>query len=651
MAERDDDRFRPKLRPPRDRGNGEPVRFVSRVLKATSRAGQAGAKGGRRPGVFRGRGVVAARLAMARSQFGQRRVIVKVRVVRLGAGGLKSSRTHLRYLERAGVSREGESGQAYGPQTEAADAAAFSAAGAGDRHQFRAIVAPEDATEIGDLHGYTRRLLARVEQDLGTRLEWIAVDHWDTDNPHTHIVIRGRDESGGDLVISREYITHGLRVRATELATEWLGPRTEAEIQASLTREISQDRWTSLDRSLQRLAQDGQVDLRVVPADVGDRLRRSLMVGRLQQLGKMGLAQEAAPSVWTIDPRAEQTLRELGERGDIIRTMQRAFGTERRHFAFFDAAAAAQPVVGRIAAKGLADELQDRGYLVVDGLEGRAHHVALPARIDLSELPVGGIVAVRVRNEVRSSDRTIAALATDGHYRTARHLTVARLSARPGQDPDAFVAAHVRRLEALRRGGVVERVADGVWRVPPDLPERGRLFDRRDGNNLEVELKSVLPAERQVRVIGATWLDQQLMTGDAGIGTQGFGGEVRSLLARRGAFLVEHQLAEPRDGHAVLTRDAVATLRQRDLAAGAAKIAAETGRDYRPIREGQAISGTYRRALWFASGQFAVIDDGGGFSLVPWRPVLAGREGQAMGAIVRGDSVTWQLGRHRTLSR
>ena len=331
--------------------------------------------------------------------------------------------------------------------------------------------------------------------------------------------------------------------------------------------------------------------------------------------------------------------------------MQRAFGTERRQFAFFDAAAAAQPVVGRIAAKGLADELQDRGYLIVDGLEGRAHHVALPARIDLSELPVGGIVAVRVRDGVRSSDQTIAALAPDGHYRPAHHLTVARLSARPGQDPDAFVAAHVRRLEALRRAGIVERVADGVWRVPHDLPERGRLFDRRDGGAVEVELKSVLPAERQVRVIGATWLDQQLVTGGAGIGTQGFGGEVRSLLATRGAFLVEHQLAEYRGGRVVLARDAIATLRQRDLAAGAAKIAAETGRAYRPFREGQAISGTYRRALWFASGQFAVLDDGRGFSLVPWRPVLAGREGQAMSAIVRGDSVTWQLGRQRTLSR
>lgn len=651
MTERDDDRFRPKLRPPRDRGNGEPIRFVSRVLKAASRAGPPGAKGRRRPGVFIGRGVVAARLAMARSRVGQRRVIVKVRVVRLGAGGLKSSRTHLRYLERAGVSREGEPGQAYGPLTEAADTAEFSAAGAGDRHQFRAIVAPEDATEIGDLHGYTRRLLTRVEQDLGTRLEWIAVDHWDTDNPHTHIVIRGRDESGGDLVISREYISHGLRVRATELATEWLGPRSEAEIQASLTREISQDRWTSLDRSLQQLAQDGHVDLRVVPAEAVGRFRRSLMIGRLQQLGQMGLAREATPSVWTIEPRAEQTLRDLGERGDIIRTMQRAFGNERREFAFFDSAAAAQPVVGRIAAKGLADELQDRGYLIVDGLEGRAHHVALPARIDLSELPVGGIVAIRVRDGVRSSDQTIAALATDGHYRTARHLTVARLSARPGQDPDAFVAAHVRRLEALRRAGIVERVADGVWRVPPDLPERGRLFDRRDGGAVEVELKSVLPAERQVRVIGATWLDQQLVTGGAGIGTQGFGAEVRSLLAARGAFLVEQQLAQYQGDRLVLARRAVATLCQRDLAVGAAKIAAEIGRGYQPFREGQAISGTYRRALWFASGQFAVLEGGRGFSLVPWRPVLAGREGQAMSAIVRGDSVTWHLGRQRTVSR
>jgi len=651
MAERDDDRFRPKLRRPRERGYGEPVRFVSRVLKAASRAGPTGVKSGRRPGVFAGRGVVAASLAKSRTGVGQRRAIIKVRLVRLGASGLKSGRTHLRYLERAGVSRDGEPGRAYGPHTEVADTAEFITVGDGDRHQFRVILAPEDATELGDLRGYTRGLMGRMEQDLGTRLEWIAVDHWDTDNPHTHLVIRGRDETGRDLIIAREYLTQGLRLRAGELATEWLGPRSEREIQGSLTREISQDRWTSLDRSLQRLAQDGQVDLRVVPSDVDERLRRSLLIGRLQQLGQMGLAQEAAPSVWTIDPRAEQTLRDLGERGDIIRTMQRAFGNERRQFAFFDAAAAAQPVVGRIAAKGLADELQDRGYLVVDGIEGRAHHVALPARIDLSELPVGGIVAVRVRNEVRSSDRTIAGLATEGHYRTAHHLTVARLSARPGQDPDAFVAAHVRRLEALRRAGVVERVADGVWRVPPDLPERGRLFDRRDGNNLEVELKSVLPVERQVRLIGATWLDQQLVTGGAEIGTQGFGAEVRRHIATRGAFLVEQQLAKLEDGRVVLAGNAIATLRQRDLAAGAAKIAVETGRAYRPFREGQAISGTYRRAMWFASGQFAVLDDGRGFSLVPWRPVLSGREGQAMSAMVRGDSVTWQLGRQRTLSR
>lgn len=263
---------------------------------------------------------MAARLARARTGVGQRRAIIKVRLVRLGANGLKSARTHLRYLERAGVSRDGEPGRAYGPQAEVADTAEFIAARAGDRHQFRIILAPEEATELGDLRDYTRGLMGRMEQDLGTRLEWIAVDHWDTDNPHTHLIIRGRDKSGRELIIAREYLTQGLRLRAAELATEWLGPRSEREIQASLTREISEHRWTSLDRSLQRLAEDGQVDLRVVPSDVDERLRRSLLIGRLQQLGQLGLAQEAAPSVWTIDPRAEQTLRDLGERGDIILT-------------------------------------------------------------------------------------------------------------------------------------------------------------------------------------------------------------------------------------------------------------------------------------------------------------------------------------------
>ena len=120
-------------------------------------------------------------------------------------------------------------------------------------------------------------------------------------------------------------------------------------------------------------------------------------------------------------------------------------------------------------------------------------------------------------------------LAADGLYRTDHHLAVARAQAVPGRDPAEVVAAHVRRLEALRRAGIVERLAEGVWQVPADLPEQGRQYDTQRAGGVAVELKSHLPIERQARVIGATWLDQQLMGGGEGLGEPGFGSEVRSV--------------------------------------------------------------------------------------------------------------------------
>jgi type IV secretory pathway VirD2 relaxase len=115
----------------------------------------------------------------------------------------------------------------------------------------------------------------------GTRLDWVAIDHWDTEHPHTHIVLRGADETGRDLIIAREYITRGTRLRASELATAWLGERTDREINAALNREVTQERWTSLDREIQEQARDCVIDLRAEAIDVERRYRRSLLIGRL----------------------------------------------------------------------------------------------------------------------------------------------------------------------------------------------------------------------------------------------------------------------------------------------------------------------------------------------------------------------------------
>ena len=654
MSSRDDDRFRVRPGPPTAKQPVGGQRFVSRVLREASKAGakpsQTARTGGRSAAKL-GRGHVAAQTAGHRLGPGARRVVIKARYVVLKQAGARSVETHLRYIEREGVDRDDGKGHAYGPTIDHADLADFEERGRGDRHQFRFIVSPEDAQQLEDLRRYTRHLMTRMEGDLGTSLDWLAVDHWNTDNPHTHIVLRGRDQTGHDLIIARDYIAKGMRQRASELATEWLGLRTEREIREGLQREAEQERWTSLDRGLQqqaRQSRDGVVEL-AANANAA-RQPRTLLVGRLRRLTGMGLAQPDGINRWRLRPDIEPTLRAMGERGDIVRTMQRALGSQQREMAVFAPGEAAQPVVGRVVGKGLADELQEHGYLVVDGIDGRAHYVALPAGTELEQFPSGSIVEARGAAEALTVDKTIDALAEGGIYRTDQHLAALRTQSAVARDAQETAAFHMRRLEVLHRAGIVERIAGGVWRVPADLAERARKHDVQRLAGAGITLQSHLPVERQMRVIGATWLDRQLIDGGTGVADKGFGGETRAALRQRSDFLIEQGLAERRGTRVVLARNLLGTLRQRDLDAAARSIAGETGLPYRPAGDGERVSGVYRRNLLLASGRFAMLDDGLGFSLVPFKPVIEQRLGQRMTAVVRGSGVIWELGRQRGLA-
>ncbi|WP_134300641.1 relaxase/mobilization nuclease domain-containing protein [Pseudomonas aeruginosa] len=658
MTDHRDDDFRVRPTAPKNRGKGQSQSFVSKVLKQAGKASSGksavrrpGAAGtGQRPGSRLGRGHTAARFAGAKLTPMSRRVTIKTLLVNQRNASPQSLAKHLRYIERDGAGRDGEPGRAYGPQADEADLDAFKERCQDDRHHFRFIVSPEDGAELDDLRTYTRHLVNRMEADLGTRLDWVAVDHWNTDNPHTHLILRGRDDTGKDLIIAGDYIAHGFRHRAAELATEWLGPRTELEIQQTLQREVDQERWTSLDRTLQREAGE---DVRVQIERFNEpRLQRQrlLLIGRLQRLQRLGLADETQPSTWAVHADAEKTLRALGERGDIIRTMQRAMSGQPRELAVFEPGDDGRTIVGRVAAKGLADELHDRGYLVIDGVDGKAHYVALNARDELANYPTGAVVEARGSAEVRAADKNIAALASDGLYRTDHHLAIEQGRAKPGRDPQEVVATHFRRLEALRRAGIVERIAEGLWKVPDDLAERGRRYDAQRLGGVTVELKSHLSIERQARVIGATWLDQQLIGGGKGLGDLGFGGEARQALQQRADFLAEQGLAERRGQRVILARNLLATLRNRELAQTAKDIAAETGLEHRPVADGHRVAGTYRRSVMLASGRYAMLDDGLGFSLVPWRPVIQQRLGQQISAMVRGNGVSWEVGRQRGIS-
>jgi type IV secretory pathway VirD2 relaxase len=484
---------------------------------------------------------------------------------------------HVAYLKREGVTRDGADARMFAATTEDADTKAFAERCEDDRHHFRFTVSPEDATEMADLRTFTRELMTDAERDLGTRLDWVAVDHWNTGNPHVHVLVRGWADDGRDLVISRDYISGGFRARAEERVTLELGPRSEQEIRFALESEVEAERWTGLDRVLRGAADDGAgvADLRPGLPDSDPELRR-LMIGRAAKLERLGLAEQVAPGCWALKPGIEGTLRDLSVRGDIIKTMHRAItgaGREPDLTAFaLDGDQSADPVQGRLLARGLHDELKGTAYAVIEGVDGRTHHLIF------SDLELTG-------------------------------------DAKPG------AVVEMRVYE------------DGQGR------KRSSLATRSD-----------LTIEAQVTAPGATWIDRQLLTKEPTLSLSGFGAEVREAMDRRVEHLAGEGLARRQGQRIIFARDLLNTLRKRDLSAAATRLSAETGLAYRASVEGEHVAGVYRQRITLSSGRFAMIDNGLGFQLVPWRPALEQQLGQQVsGVLAPGGNVDWSFGRKRGL--
>ena len=159
-----------------------------------------------------------------------------------------------------------------------------------------------------------------------------------------------------------------------------------------------------------------------------------------------------------------------------------------------------------------------------------------------------------------------------------------------------------------------------------------------------------IPIAQQTRAVGATWLDRQLLSRGNGVALQGFGSEVHEAMSARIDFLAKHGLAERRGETVVLARNLLATLRDQEVRAAGKAIEEVTGLPHRLVHNGSHVSGVYRRSTQLVSGRFAVLDDGTGFSLVPWRPVIEQRLGQTVTAVIRDGGVSWQFGRQRDAS-
>jgi type IV secretory pathway VirD2 relaxase len=556
-----------------------------------------------------------------------RRVIAKMRIVKMCQLQSRAARAHLRYLRREGVTFDGER-QIYTALDDAADIASFLDRGRDDRHQFRLIISPEDGAEVGSLRDFTRRLMVQMERDLETTLDWVAIDHYNTGHPHTHIVIRGVTDQDKLLYIASDYIAHGIRHRAREIATRELGPQTERELQRGLAREIAQDRLTRLDRTLlEDATPEGLVDLRTV---AHPRYSRQLLIGRLQKLERMGLARTKAPSQWLLAGNMERTLRHLGEDSDISEAMRQAIaerGLVRHRYAIHRDPEPGMRLIGRVLGKGITGrERHDRVHLLIDGLDGRVHYVEL-AQAAAGSVEIDRIIDVR---RSRGIERRVAPLEN-------RPPSTPEIAGDRGQGAHDEVRAARRTLERGCR--------DGVRQVDAE-------FSRRDAGRsaLEVRVLSVIDLKAQITAHAATWLDRALIAGaDPGVADIGFGRELREALMRRQQWLIEQGLARREGNSIVFGRDLLATLSRREVLATGEELARARGLALRVPQNRERISGQYRETLTLISGRYALIETASELALLPWRGAIEKSLGRGVSGLVVGDDVDWQVGRRRGL--
>jgi len=615
-------------------GTGRFVSFAGQVRRAAQRSSRSASGRVKRGPVT--------------EQYFSRRVIVKVHLVKMGAYGKDAQRHHLNYIQRDSAAREGEKGILYSRDEVFLDSDEFHERGIDDRHQFRVIVSPEDGKELGDLRTYTRNFMAQMERDLGTKLDWVAANHYDTANPHSHVVIRGLRDNGSTLTIPRDYISHGMREAAEHVATLELGPTNQIDVAKKLALSVRHERFTSIDRDLLVKAQNQIVDLSKLPLDGSDWSQR-FEKWRMKHLSSMGLAEKVGFGKWRLDDNLERTLRRMGDRGEILKAYHRAMartklGRSQNGEPIYDPMANhAKSITGRVIEKGILDDVNDRSFIVLDTMQGEALFVETGREANIAQIERGMVVTAGPQSYApKSSDHTIADIASKrgGIYSPSYHEM---------SDPSAreeFIKAHVRRLEAMRRLGHAERNSDGSWKVPKDYLKRAGKYERSRGygNPVKLDIRAREPLAELSKTLGKTWLDTELMSDKNESHASGFGQDVETLKAQRQKFLLSQKLIQRSSG---VTQGTLDALEKLDLDGAGKTLSDELGKPYKPALQSGRISGVYRKAMHRPSGKYAVIEKSKEFTLVPWRETMDRNLGKSISGVMKGQTISWTLTKAR----
>lgn len=453
------------------------------------------------------------------------RVVVKARFVRMkGDKGVKNLRVHLAYLERSGTGLERDKPTFFDSENEIGRSELSKRVGewGDDPHHFRFIVSPEKASEL-NLQEYARNLMRGVEKALETKLNWFAVTHHNTDNPHIHITVRGVDADGQALFMDREFIKSGFRGLAEQEATRVLGQRLGKDRAAAFEKSLKESRFIGLDRELLEEAErsGGIVRLEGVPREAPERerFRRHRKLTRLYHLGSLGLAEQIKVGLWRVDLDLEPTLRLLAKRREITQEIGKSLIEQDRGLPLriYEAGdEILEAVRGEVVQRGIADEMVDTPYLLVRGEDRALHYFPLGRYSEQRgfQPDIGSVVSIQTQISKGKIDEKLVehAVKSGGVF----DLDIVEKKFKRFLDPEVveqILGRYEGRLQSLERLGVVESIGDGKWKVPLDLSKKVEEIQRTirvKPNRFRVHSLSNLSLSEQVTAWGGTWLDQQI---------------------------------------------------------------------------------------------------------------------------------------------
>lgn len=407
-------------------------------------------------------------------------------------------RAHGTYLERESATGQ-EKGRGFGHAGDEMEIAKTLDGWqkAEDPNLFKLIISPEHGAKL-DLREYTAAYVAQLEKQLGTRLEWVAAAHYNTDNPHVHVALRGRDQEGRALIIPREFIKGPLRSIAQDLATGRLGYRTDADISEARASQIQQHRWTDLDRMLSRVGQGGVVDFSKPVAFDASEDRKELryqLLKRLAVLEGMGLAERGQGGRWRIDPGAETILRERQKANDRLKVLHshRAMASDPR-LPLAPAPAGEGRVSGRLIGTGLDDGAQ-RPYMLMETTGGSVIYLYQSPAIEKAReegMKPGDYVVLTQRERAGQNGKTVLSQSIRSHGPADAVLTnpsvlrseIRAQLDRTGQMPSPstwggwlgrFHGELTAEAARLQQRGVITQQSDRYVMAPPaPSPNKGR---------------------------------------------------------------------------------------------------------------------------------------------------------------------------------